>query len=71
MKKVFILISFCIIFMVGCELVPKHDIKLRNELFFKCLKNVPKGPQHTVSNDWDEVIIECRRTAWVFSKINR
>jgi len=31
----------------------------REELFFKCMQMVPKGPDSTKYNDWDEVVAEC------------
>lgn len=44
------------------------DQCLRRELFQECLAAVPQGPTHTAgSNDWDEVIAECRTTAYYMS----
>ena len=35
------------------------DKCLFREIFNECLKNVPKGPQSTKYNDWDEVVALC------------
>jgi len=44
------------------------DNKLRREIFNECLGNIPKGPERTVTNDWDEVIVECRKTSRYLSE---
>lgn len=41
----------------------------RTVLFQQCLKIVPKGPQTTKYNDWDEVIQKCESSAYFQSKI--
>lgn len=46
---------------------PKFDVvdkKIRQELFFRCLKSLPAGPASTKYNDWDEVIEECGDQAY-------
>ena len=39
------------------------DQCLQREIFKECLTVVPAGPLATKYNDWDEVVIECRRSA--------
>jgi hypothetical protein len=70
MKKIYFVI--CILFSIGftsCTF-PKCtvDNKLRREIFNECLKNIPKGPERTVTNDWDEVIVECRNTSLILGE---
>jgi len=62
------------IFFVGCE-KSEEDKRIeseifgeRQELFFKCLANIPKGPERTVTNDWAEVVHECEISAYNLSK---
>ena len=45
-----------------------YDVNLERKVFYECLKSVPKGPQSTVMNDWDEVVKECRRAAFYYSR---
>lgn len=51
--------------LAGCGPVP--DQELRRQLFKECLSVVPKGPERTVYNDWDEVVSECGRQAYSMS----
>lgn len=44
---------------------------LQRELFNECMKNLPAGPQATKYNDWDEVVSECRHTAYYLAKRKR
>ena len=44
-----------------------QDQKLQAELFFKCLKHIPKGPLASKYNDWDEVVSECGSQARLMS----
>jgi len=46
---------------------PKPDQCLRIELFERCMKILPKGPDATMYNDWDEVVAECASTARIHS----
>jgi hypothetical protein len=39
------------------------DQCLQREIFKECLTVVPAGPLATKYNDWDEVVVECRRSA--------
>ena len=68
LKLVLVCIMFAFIFS-SCLDAPKYDLKLQREIFMECLKTVPQGPKRTVTNDWDEVISECRLTAWQLSRI--
>lgn len=57
--------------LVGCVgNIPEYhqDIKLRQEIFFRCLSALPAGPQATKYNDWDEVVNECGQQADWMSK---
>jgi hypothetical protein len=71
MNKIYFII--CILFLltiVSCRNQERTvDNKLRIEIFNECLKNTPKGPERTVANDWDEVIVECRNTSIILSEI--
>jgi hypothetical protein len=40
------------------------DQCLRAQLFQQCLATVPKGPEATRYNDWDEVVEACERSAY-------
>ena len=39
------------------------DQCLQREIFKECLTVMPAGPLATKYNDWDEVVVECRRSA--------
>ena len=47
------------------------DQCLRREIFKECLTVVPPGPLAAKYNDWDEVIIECRHSAYYMSQRQR
>lgn len=49
--------------------VYESDQALRMERFDNCLSRIPKGPESTVYNDWDEVIEACDNIAYHQSKI--
>ena len=72
MKKIYFIV--CILFVVtlsSCDVsFPKctTDNKLRREIFNECLKNIPKGPERTTYNDWEEVVVECRYTSLCLSQ---
>lgn len=55
----------------GCKVATKEEIearqKLRIELFEKCMRLLPKGPERTVYSDWDEVVSECGTQAYYMS----
>lgn len=58
----------------GCGDSPpsKHQTReadqcLRREVFMQCLSVVPKGPEVTKYNDWDEVVAECAQSAYYIS----
>ena len=48
-----------------------NDMCLQREIFNDCMKNLPAGPQATKYNDWDEVVKECRYTAYYLAKRRR
>ena len=49
----------------GCS-VTRHenDPALERVIFKECMASLPAGPASTVYNDWDEVVAECRTTAF-------
>lgn len=51
----------------GCAPQFESDPELRQRLFFECLGKIPKGPEHTKYNDWDEVVEVCGREAYYLS----
>jgi len=66
MKKLILILT--VLGILGCTPEPTHrwetDQELRQELFFKCLEKIPKGPSYTKYNDWAEVIEECDSAAY-------
>ena len=56
-----IVLLLLIAIFVGClsEKKMAWDQKLRRKLFFECLDKIPKGPEQTKFNDWDDVVEEC------------
>lgn len=51
--------------MAGCSADPAEvDQCLRREIFQQCLVNAPRGPERTVTNDWDEVVARCESAAY-------
>jgi hypothetical protein len=55
------------VLLVGCDDAHKLasvDQCKRVELFQACLRLLPKGPDRTVYNDWDEVVSECESAAY-------
>jgi len=47
------------------------DQCLQREIFKECLNTVPPGPLATKYNDWDEVVVECRRSAYYMAQRQR
>ena len=45
------------------------DKRLGREVFMECLKNIPKGPDRVVANDWDEVVYACKIIAMDYGQI--
>ena len=41
---------------------------LQREIFKECLSTLPAGPVSTKYNDWDEVVAECRHSAYYMSQ---
>ena len=52
-------VSGCIELNCGYE----PDKEERKKFFFQCLSSLPKGPEITEYNDWDEVVNECGNQA--------
>jgi hypothetical protein len=63
------------IYLSACDGGPpdptQPDQCLRREIFMQCLGTVPKGPDSTKYNDWDEVVSECENAAYYQSKRQR
>lgn len=67
--------------LVGCDKIPSPlppkpewkmgtDLVIFKETFLACLEKLPRGPEKTgVFTDWDEVVVECRRTAREMAKV--
>jgi hypothetical protein len=56
------------LFLIGCsEPTNGVDQCMRNDLFIQCLKTVPKGPDTSKYNDWDEVVKECQNASYYHS----
>lgn len=73
-------VSALIVLLAACDIpkAPEYDtpdMKLRSDLFFKCLKMAPAGPVATKYNDWSEVVEQCgdeaRRLTYVCVKYCR
>lgn len=62
-----VLIPLFVFFVAGCEMPAKTTVDqcLRQELFKQCMASLPKGPQSTVANDWDEVVGQCSSVAYL------
>jgi len=58
--------------LAGCDEMkgPVVNQEIRERLFFQCLERIPKGPEQTKYNDWDEVISECGTQAY-YMALNR
>ena len=58
--------------LAGCDEVkgPVVNQEIRERLFFQCLERIPKGPEQTKYNDWDDVVSECGTQAYYMS-LNR
>jgi hypothetical protein len=76
MKKIYFITILSLSF-IGCFNNDKdyYDQDKREELFFECLKNIPKGPDDVKYNDWSEVVKECgdqsREISYVSKKFIR
>ncbi|MCP3684724.1 MAG: hypothetical protein GY861_18810 [bacterium] len=69
------IIVFSTMMLLGCKyMTPNYcwvaDRKAALPVFFKCLEKIPKGPEKTKYNDWDEVIEECKFAAFAFTRKN-
>ena len=49
----------------------ESNLCLQREIFNECMKILPAGPLSTKYNDWDEVVKECRYTAYYLAKRRR
>lgn len=45
--------------LAACGEAPTYNQELRVQLFQDCLKAVPKGPEVSTFNDWNEVVQTC------------
>lgn len=62
-------IAFSCLALSGCgeNVLPepsKSDQCMRREIFLQCMASLPKGPEKTTYNDWDEVVESCEKAAW-------
>jgi hypothetical protein len=59
-----------LLLITSCEKKDRtmHDMCLQREIFKECMESLPAGPTSTKYNDWDEVVIECRKVAYHYSK---
>lgn len=59
-KKLVVAFSFAAM-LAGCTPREEHIIDqcMRRQIFFACLNALPKGPDSTKYNDWDDVVGEC------------
>lgn len=57
------------VLLAGCDVPkpPQNNQEIRERLFFQCLVAIPKGPEHTKYNDWDDVVAECGKQAYMMS----
>ena len=55
----------------GCTEHPQWatDQELRQEMFFRCLGELPAGPESTQYNDWAEVVDECGSQAYSLARV--
>ncbi len=60
--KVLTILIVCL--LAACAPETRKDRCLEREVFKECMTLIPKGPERTVYNDWDEVVGECRSLAW-------
>lgn len=69
MKYLKYLALIAVLLMAGCDVPklqgPNQDI--RERIFFQCLAAIPKGPEQTKCNDWQEVVEECGQQAYYMS----
>ena len=58
-------IGLLVMALVGCEHreEPVIDQCMRREIFFACLSALPKGPERTKYNDWEDVVDSCEHAA--------
>lgn len=50
-------------FLYSAANAPRHGVVDRDKMhnvYLECIDAIPKGPESTVYNDWDEVIQQCR-----------
>ncbi len=66
------LIVLLSVLMVGCDgtrtEVTRTNKCLQHDMFLECMESLPVGPTNTMTNDWDEVVYECRMTAYYHSQ---
>ena len=68
LTKLTLLTSLLLITSCKKEDRTMHDMCLQREIFKECLESLPAGPTSTKYNDWDEVVIECRKVAYHYSE---
>lgn len=56
-----------LVLLASCEnTTPRYgtDQVMRQRLFKECMAALPKGPEKTTYNDWDEVVEACDSVAY-------
>lgn len=66
--KFYLTLFLCSLLLAGCGPgdpfeASKIDQCMRAKLFQSCMASLPKGPDETVYNDWDEVVGKCSNVA--------
>lgn len=64
-----LLLLICLFLLSSCgwmepEYTYETDQELRQKIFMECLDKIPKGPEKTKYNDWDEVVQTCDDVAY-------
>jgi hypothetical protein len=67
-----VILAVLALIMAGCETPVANpwvvDECLNREIYRECMALLPKGPDKTVYNDWDDVIDECNDRAYYRSQ---
>ncbi len=64
----------CVLLLAGCypEIkTPVYDKEKAHSIFIECMSSVKENPKQTHYADQDEVIAECRYTAFALSRLDQ
>ena len=66
-KMVYVVVM--VLFLSGCDSFkePLIDPAIREKVFFQCLAELPQPSNSTHYSDWDEVVEQCGRQAYVMA----